>query len=154
MDLELGGDVTGDDLGGEAPRGLGPAPIDHCAIDDEGDPLGTAEVEVVADGRLEPGPGPARLVEHRGVGDLELGDGEGPVEAGPAIVGRQRIGTTAIMRARRPRRWPEPRRAQMRCAAAGSSTQRNPLSRASKPMPALASWHLAHSWPLAQHHSG
>ena len=39
-------------------------------------------------------------------------------------------------------------------AASGSSTLRSPLSRASKPMPALASWHLAHSWPLAQHHSG
>ncbi len=92
MDLELGGDITGDDLGGEAPRGLGPAPIDHSAIDDEGDPLGTAEVEVVADGRLEPGSGPARLVEHRGVGDLELGDGEGPIEPGPSIVRAQRIG--------------------------------------------------------------
>ena len=44
--------------------------------------LGTTEVEVVADGRLEPGPGPAGLVEDRCVGDLELGDGEGPVEPG------------------------------------------------------------------------
>ena len=63
-------------------------------------------------------------------------------------------GTTAIMRAKSARRWPAPRRAQMRCAAAGSSTLRNPLSRASKPTPTLASWHLAHSCPLAQHHSG
>jgi len=59
----------------EAAPGLGQAPIGHRAVDEQGDPLGTTEVEVVADGRLEPGPGPARLVEDRGVRDLELGDG-------------------------------------------------------------------------------
>ena len=62
--------------------------LTHPAIDQQRDLLGAAEVEVVADGGLEPGPGPAGLVEDRGVGDLELGDGEGPVEAGPR--GRRR----------------------------------------------------------------
>ena len=47
---------------------------------------------MIADGRLEPGPGPSRLVEHRGVGDLELGDGEPPVEAGPAVVEGEGVG--------------------------------------------------------------
>ena len=42
----------------------------------------------------------------------------------------------------------------MRWAAAGSSTRRSPLSKASKPIPALASWRLAHSCPLAQAHRG
>ena len=54
--------------------------------------LGTTEVEVVSDGGFEPGSGPARLVEHGGVGDLELGEGEGPLEAGRAVVGTEGIG--------------------------------------------------------------
>ena len=54
-------------------------------------------------------------------------------------------GMTAIIRRRRSRTWPAPSRAQMRCATAGSSTARNPLSSASKPIPALVSWRLAHS---------
>jgi hypothetical protein len=36
----------------------------------------------------------------------------------------------------------------MACSAAASSTAANPLSSASKAMPALAAWCLAHSWPL------
>lgn len=40
---------------------------------------------------------------------------------------------------------------QTRWAAAGSSTGRRPLSKASKPTPARASWALAHSCPLAFH---
>jgi len=63
-------------------------------------------------------------------------------------------GMTAIMRRSRSRTWPAPSRAQMRCAASGSETERRPLSRASKPTPALANWHLAHSCPLAHAHSG
>ena len=35
--------------------------------------LGTPKVEVFADGGFEPGPSAARLIEHGGVGDLELG---------------------------------------------------------------------------------
>jgi hypothetical protein len=87
VDLELGGDIAGDDLGGEAPRCLVYAAVDHRAVDDKGDSFGTTEIEMVADSRLEPGAGPARLVE-----DLELGDGEGPLEPSAAIVSRQRIG--------------------------------------------------------------
>ena len=47
---------------------------------------------MICDGRLEPGPGPTRLVEHRGVGNLELGDRVGPLEPGTTVVGRKRIG--------------------------------------------------------------
>ncbi len=47
---------------------------------------------MTVDGRLEPGPGPAGLVEYRGVRDLHLGDGERPVEAGPAIIDGERVG--------------------------------------------------------------
>ncbi len=92
MDLELGGDVAGDDLGGEAPRGLVLAPVDDRAVDEQGDPFGAAEVEMVSDGGLEPGPGPAGLVEHRGVGDLQLGDGERPVEPGRAVIDGEGVG--------------------------------------------------------------
>jgi len=72
VDLELGGDVGGDDLGGKAPRGLALAAVDHRPVHDQADPLGPAEVQVGADGGLEPGPGAPWLVEHGGIGDLEL----------------------------------------------------------------------------------
>ena len=45
-----------------------------------------------ADGSFEPGPGPSRLVEHGGVGDLELGYGERPGKAGPVVVGGEGVG--------------------------------------------------------------
>ena len=41
-----------------------------------------------------------------------------------------------------------PSRSQMACSAAGSSHEANPLSRASKLIPALAAYRLAHSCPL------
>jgi hypothetical protein len=69
----LRGDVAGDDLGAEASGRLEAAPIDHLEVDEEGHPLGTTEVEVIADGGFEPSPGPARPVEYRRVGDFELG---------------------------------------------------------------------------------
>ena len=47
---------------------------------------------MVTDSRLEPGPGPARLIEHRGVRDLELGEREGPLEPGRPIMGTEGIG--------------------------------------------------------------
>jgi hypothetical protein len=47
---------------------------------------------VTGDGCLEPGPGSAGRVEHGGVGNLQLGDREGPVEAVPTVVEGQRVG--------------------------------------------------------------
>ena len=153
MDLELGGDVGGDDLGGKAPRGLVRAAVDHRAVDDQADPLGPAEVEMGADGGLEPGPGP-RGWSNTAVSETSSwaieNDQSKPALRSSLVSG---LGTTASMRLSRPRRWPEPRRAHMRWARPGSSTEHRPLSRALKPTPALASCALAHSWPLAQHQS-
>lgn len=47
---------------------------------------------MAGDRGLEPGPGPAGLVEHGGVGDLQLGDGERPVEARLAVLDGEGIG--------------------------------------------------------------
>jgi hypothetical protein len=95
VDLQLGGDVSGDDFGGEAPRGLELGPIEDSAVDDQGDLVGSAQVQVAADGGLEPGPGPAGLVEHGGVGDFQLSDREGPLEAGSAVVEGEWVGHDA-----------------------------------------------------------
>lgn len=78
--------------GGEASRGAEPAPGDDLAVDDQGDLLGPAEVEMVGDGCFEPGPGVARLAEHGGVGDLQLLDGKTPLEPGPAVDGEEGVG--------------------------------------------------------------
>ncbi len=54
------------------PGGRVLAPGTHVAVPDEGDLFGTAEVEMVTVGGLEPCPPPSGRVEHGGVGDLEL----------------------------------------------------------------------------------
>jgi len=57
------------------------------AVDDQGHLLGAADVEVVADGGLEPRAALARCVEHRGVGNLQLAHGELVGEAAPVVGG-------------------------------------------------------------------
>lgn len=76
---------------GEPSRGLVSTAVDDLAVDHERDPLGTSEIEMAADGRLEPGPGTPGLIEHGGVGHLELRDGERPVEPGPAVLDGERV---------------------------------------------------------------
>lgn len=77
--------VPGDHLGGERARGLVLAAQLQTAVEDDLDPVGPAEIDVVADGGLEPRPSGGGTVEDRGVGDLELTDREGPAVAGPSI---------------------------------------------------------------------
>jgi hypothetical protein len=89
VDLELGDDVAGNHLGGETAGRTVLDPVHDLAVHHQRHPFGAAEVQAAGDGGLEPGPGTPGLVEHGGVGDLELGDGEGPVEAGPAVLHRQ-----------------------------------------------------------------
>lgn len=84
-DLDAGSGAGGDDLGGERAGRLVLAPQFELPTEDDLDPVGSAEVDVVADGGLEPGTTGGGPVEHCGVGDLELADRERPGEPGLAV---------------------------------------------------------------------
>jgi hypothetical protein len=72
VDGQLRVDALGDDLGAErAGRLLGDPPIE-----DDRDLLGTAKVEVIADDAFEEGAARLRTIEHAGVGELDLAEGE------------------------------------------------------------------------------
>ena len=88
-------------------------------------------------------------VQHLGEGELGLQDRQvvavarGPVRGGEGV---RQPGQPLADAARRSLRGQAV--ADRVAAAAGSSQAANPLSSAVNPMPALAAWRLAHSWPL------
>ena len=92
MGLDVGIDAAGDDLGGETARGRALAGGDDVSVEHQADLVGPAQVEMVLDGRLEPGPSEVGAVEHGGVGDLHLADRERPVEPRGAIRRGERAG--------------------------------------------------------------
>ena len=81
-----------DDLGAERSRRLVVAPQLEAPVEHDADLVGAAEVDVVADGGLEPGSAGGGPVEHRGVGDLDLAHRERPAVAGAMVGGCERAG--------------------------------------------------------------
>ena len=82
----------GDDLGGEASRRPLLAPHADTSSEDERDVVGAPEVQMVADGGLEPGPSGLGLVEHGSVGELQLADRERPAIPDTGVSGDERAG--------------------------------------------------------------
>lgn len=81
MGLERGLDATGDHLRPEAAGGR----LRDLAGEDERDPVGPAERELVADHPLEPGPARGGAGEDARVGDLQLAEGELVAEAAGTV---------------------------------------------------------------------
>ena len=149
VDVQRRDDAVGEDPGAEPARGRRRLAADDAPVEDQRDPVGAADVEVLADDLLEehpPGQGP---VQHLGEGELGLQDRDVVAVAGPAVRGGERVRQPGQPLAHEPvdlgRR---PSRSQIRCSRVGSSQDANPLSSGSNPMPALAAWRLAHSLPL------
>jgi len=83
VDLEPGRVVAVEDPGVEATGGGG----DDPAGEDDGDALGPAEGELVAERLLEPQPARLRAVEDARVGELELAEGQLVAVAALAVLG-------------------------------------------------------------------
>src|SRR5207244_9676882 len=88
VDGERDLDAARDDLRPEAAGGR----LRDLAREDERDPVGAAERQLVAQRLLEPGPAGLGTVEDTRVGELELAEGEVVAVAAAAIVGCQRLG--------------------------------------------------------------
>jgi len=88
VDVERRGDPLGDDPGAESPRG---API-HSPFEDQGDLIGTADVQVVTDDLLEEHPSGKWAVEHLGEGELGLENGDVVAVAGPTVLAGEGMG--------------------------------------------------------------
>ena len=84
LDLRLGAAMN--DAGAEPSRGAG----DDLAAERDLHVVGAPERELVGDHQLEPVAARGRLVEHAGVGDLELADRERVAVAAQSILGGER----------------------------------------------------------------
>ena len=85
LDVQAGGDAVGDHPGAKRARG-GP---DDLALEQQLDPVGPAEVEVLADDLLEELPAAQGPVEDLGAADLQLQDRQPVAEAGGRVGRRQ-----------------------------------------------------------------
>jgi hypothetical protein len=83
VDVQRGRDALGEDAGAEAAGG----PAGHAPVEDQGDLVGAADVEVLADDLLEEDAAGDRLVEDLGEGELRLQDGDVVAVAGLAVGG-------------------------------------------------------------------
>jgi hypothetical protein len=82
--VQAGGDPVGDHAGGEGAGGVVLAAAVDGPAEDQADPVGPAQIEVVPDDLLEEDPPGHGLVEHLGQGELCLQDGDViPVARGP-----------------------------------------------------------------------
>jgi hypothetical protein len=139
--LERGLDAAGDDLGVEAPRGAARDP----AVEHDRHLVGAAEGELVAQELLEPGPAGLGAVEHPGVGELELAEGEQVAVAAAAILRREGRRQARLPAAQEALDVPDREARRDPLKGGASAQQRKPLSRASKATPARSAWRLAHS---------
>jgi hypothetical protein len=136
--------APGDDLGGEAARGV----LADAAAEDELDLVGAAEVEVVGHQCLE------EAAARRGTSKTRVrltsiwridSSHQDPAAWSARPSG---VGMRASQRSKK--RWlsASPSRSQIACKAAGSSQLANPLASSVKASPWAAAWRLAHWWPL------
>lgn len=90
--MQAGGDAFGDYPGPEPARcGVGASAVD-ASVEDQGDLVGAADVEVVTDDLLEedpPGYGP---IQHLGQGELGLHHRDVVAVAGGLVLGGERVG--------------------------------------------------------------
>ncbi len=149
MDLNVGIHPRGDHFSGERARGAGA----DAAIEDQGDLLGMADIEVAANDGVEPGspvPGP---VEHGGVGELDWRNEYS--QPYPASVSQAWNG---------PGRHDSHRAIELPHAGPTSdlpipgrrrvSQDSRPLSSGTKPTPVSARRRFSHSWPFKHPHTG
>ena len=86
------GDIVGDDPGAERAWGAALAAGVDAASEDQADPVGSADVEVVADELLQEDPAGDGPVEHLGEGELGLDDGDVVAVAGGGVLVGERVG--------------------------------------------------------------
>ena len=99
-------------------------------IKDQHDLIGPTYIEVIAKDPFKPHPASLRSVKHIGVGDLKLAEGQLVDIAGLPVRFSKRGGQPMQPAPEEFFTAPGPGRSQTFCKAAGSSQQRNPLSRA------------------------
>ena len=155
----LGRDVqAGGDPGGEHPGPIAVRRSRRAAGqpggEQQADPSGAAEVEGLADDRLEAVPPPDRPVEDPGPADLELPDAQPVSVAGRPVGRRQRPGQPCLPAVEDALHVGRPEPVAERLELSGASQAGKPLSRAVKPGPARRACCLAHSWPFRQTRTG
>src|SRR5689334_13091298 len=108
LDVQAGRDPGSDDAGPVAVRGCWRAAGDPLR-EQQADAIGAAEVEVLADHRLEEVPPLDRLVEDLGPTDLELPDAQPMLVPGRSVGGGQRPGQVRLPTVEEPLhvRWTE-----------------------------------------------
>ena len=102
MDLQLGGDVFGDDLGSKTAWRLALAPFMTVRSTTRRTCSGRPRSRWSPDGGLEPGPGPAGAGRTRRCRRPPAGLWRTTSKAGPAVVGGEGVGHTVIMRPQQP----------------------------------------------------
>ena len=91
VDLDMGIDAGGDDLGAEGPRGA----RRHPPVEHQRHLLGVTDIEMVADRGVEPRSPVTGTVEDRGVGELDLTERELPPVTQLAVERLERAAATA-----------------------------------------------------------
>ena len=89
--VQARGDPVGDDTGGEGAGSAVLAAAVDAAAEDQADPVGAAQVQVVADDLLEEDPPGDRLIQHLGQGELRLEDRDVIPVPGRPVGGAERM---------------------------------------------------------------